>query len=53
MPKNLKNIIIKKANKRSCIVIWDRNELFTGSEKKKTSNKEVYQASNSENILSK
>ena len=35
MPKNLKNVIIKKANKRSCIVIWDRNELFTGSGKKK------------------
>ena len=48
-----RNIIIKKADKRSCIVIWGRNDYLMEAEKQ-LSDKKVYQeVSNSENILSK
>ena len=48
-----RNIIIKKADKGSCIVIWGRNDYLMEAEKQ-LSDKKVYQeVSNSENILSK
>ena len=47
------SIIIKKADKGSCIVIWSRNDYLMEAEKQ-LSDKKVYQeVSNSENILSK
>ena len=48
-----RSIIIKKADKGSCIVIWGRNDYLMEAEKQ-LSDKKVYQeVSNSENILSK
>ena len=48
-----KNIIIKKADKGSCIVIWGSDDYLMEAEKQ-LSDKKVYQeVSNSENILSK
>ena len=48
-----KNIIIKKADKGSCIVIWGRDDYLMEAEKQ-LSDKKVYQGvSNGENILSK
>ena len=49
-----RNIIIKKADKGSCIVIWGRNDYLTEAEKQLGDIKIFYQElSNSENILSK
>ena len=48
-----RNIIIKKAEKGSCIVIWDSNDYLMEAEKQ-FSDKKVYQeVNNTENILSK
>ena len=48
-----RSIIIKKADKGSCIVIWGRNDYLMEAEKQ-LSDKKVYQeVSNGENILSK
>ena len=48
-----RNIIIKKADKGSCIVIWDSNDYLMEAEKQ-FSDKKVYQeVNNTENILSK
>ena len=48
-----RNIIIKKADKVSCIAIWGRNDYLMEAEKQ-LSDKKVYQeVSNSENVLSK
>ena len=47
-----RNIIIKKADKGSCIVIWGRNDYLMEAEKQ-LSHKDVYpEVSNSESILS-
>ena len=47
-----RNIIIKKVDKGSCIVIWGRNDYLMEAEKQ-LSNKKVYkEVRNSENILS-
>ena len=48
-----RGIIIKKADKGSCIVIWGRNHYLMEAEKQ-LSYKKVYQeVSNSKNVLSK
>ena len=48
-----RNIIVKKVDKGSCIVIWGRNDYLMEAEKQ-LSDKKVYQeVRNSENILSK
>ena len=48
-----RNIIIKKTDKGSCIVIWGRNDYLQEAEKQ-LSDKNVYEeVINSENILSK
>ena len=38
---NDRNIVIKKADKGSCVVIWDRNDYIAEAEKQ-LSNKDVY-----------
>ena len=47
-----RNIIIKKADKGSCIVIWGKNDYLMEAEKQ-LSDKVFQEVSNSENILSK
>ena len=48
-----RNIMIKKTDKGSCIVIWGRNDYLMEA-KRQLSDKKFYQeVSNSENILSK
>ena len=48
-----RNIVIKKADKGSCIVIWGQELLLNGSRKKLSDKKVCQEASNSENILTK
>ena len=48
-----RNIIIKKADKRSCIVIWGRNDYLMEAEKQLSDKKVFQEVSDSENILSK
>ena len=47
-----RSIIIKKADKGSCIVIWGKNDYLMEAEKQ-LSDKVFQEVSNSENILSK
>ena len=48
-----RSIVIKKADKALCVVVWDRNDYILQAEKQ-LSNTSVYRdVSNSENILSK
>ena len=48
-----RNIIIKKADKGSCIVIWGRNYYLMKAEKQLSDKKLYQEVSNSENILFK
>ena len=48
-----RSIIIKKADKGSCIVIWGRNDYLMEAEKQLSDKKVYREVSNSENILSK
>ena len=48
-----RSIIIKKADKRSCIVIWGRNDYLMEAEKQLIDEKVYQEVSNRENILSK
>ena len=48
-----RNIIIKKAGKGSCIVIWGRNDYSMEAEKQLSDNKVYQEVSNSVNILPK
>ena len=48
-----RNIIIKKSDKGSCIVIWGRNDYLTEAEKQLGDKKFYQELSNSENNLSK
>ena len=47
-----RNIIIKKADKGSCIVMWGKDDYLMEAEKQ-LSDKVFQEVSNSENILSK
>ena len=48
-----RSIIIKKADKGSCIVIWGRNDYLKEAEKQLIDKKACQEVSNCENILSK
>ena len=47
-----RNIIIKKADKGMCIVIWGRNDYLLEAEKQLSDTKVYQEVSNNENILS-
>ena len=46
-------IVIKKAGKGSCVVVWDRNNYLQEAERQLSNTKVYRDVSNTENILSK
>ena len=49
-----RNIVIKKADKGSCVVVWDRNDYLLEAERQLSDTKIFFRdVSNTENILSK
>ena len=48
-----KSIVIKKADKGSCVVVWGRNDYLSEAERRFSGTKVYRDVSNTENILSK
>ena len=48
-----RSIVIKKADKGSCVVVWDRNDYLLDAERQLSDTKVYRGVSNTENILSK
>ena len=48
-----RSIVIKKADKGSCVVVWDRNDYLLEAERQLSNTKVYRDVSNTENILSK